>query len=225
MKFISKLFSKVTPIPNKDWSDVTIEQYYKIAELIKEQDEYTVYNLIDVLWGIDSSKLLAKDLTKYANRLQFLNKEVPNVTLKKHYTFNGRKYDSSCDLTSMSTAQFVDYNNFIKGGKYEEILSVFFIPEGHSYNDGYDILQVQNDLLQMKITDCMAAAFFFKRQLKVFCHLFQTYLIKKMKKEKMEKSLIDQFKKVDLYNLVSYPTSLLTVMQQMKNYQMPLNNQ
>lgn len=225
MKFISKLFSKVTPIPNKDWSDVTIEQYYKIAELIKEQDEYTVYNLIDVLWGIDSSKLLAKDLTKYANRLQFLNKEVPNVTLKKHYTFNGRKYDSSCDLTSMSTAQFVDYNNFIKGGKYEEILSVLFIPEGHSYNDGYDILQVQNDLLQMKITDCMAAAFFFKRQLKVFCHLFQTYLIKKMKKEKMEKSLIDQFKKVDLYNLVSYPTSLLTVMQQMKNYQMPLNNQ
>jgi len=225
MKFISKLFSKVTPIPNKDWSDVTIEQYYKIAELIKEQDEYTVYNLIDVLWSIDSSKLLAKDLTKYANRLQFLNKEVPNVTLKKHYTFNGRKYDSSCDLTSMSTAQFVDYNNFIKGGKYEEILSVLFIPEGHSYNDGYDILQVQNDLLQMKITDCMAAAFFFKRQLKVFCHLFQTYLIKKMKKEKMEKSLIDQFKKVDLYNLVSYPTSLLTVMQQMKNYQMPLNNQ
>jgi hypothetical protein len=225
MKFISNLFKKITPIPDKDWSDVTIEQYYKIADLIKEQDEYTVYNLIDILWGIDSSKLLAKDLTKYTNRLQFLNKDVPKVTLKKHYTFNGRKYDSSCDLTSMSTAQFVDYNNYLKNCKYEEILSVFFIPEGHSYNDGYDILQVQNDLLQMKITDCMAAAFFFKRQLKVFCHLFQTYLIKKMKKEKMKKNLIDQFKKVDLYSLVSYPTSLLTVMQQMKNYQMPLNNQ
>ena len=225
MKFISNLFKKITPIPDKDWSDVTIEQYYKIADLIKEQDEYTVYNLIDILWGIDSSKLLAKDLTKYTNRLQFLNKDVPKVTLKKHYTFNGRKYDSSCDLTSMSTAQFVDYNNYLKNCKYEEILSVFFIPEGHSYNDGYDILQVQNDLLQMKITDCMAAAFFFKRQLRVFCHLFQTYLIKKMKKEKMKKNLIDQTKKVDLYSLVSYPTSLLTVMQQMKNYQMPLNNQ
>jgi len=104
MKFISNLFKKITPIPDKDWSDVTIEQYYKIADLIKEQDEYTVYNLIDILWGIDSSKLLAKDLTKYTNRLQFLNKDVPKVTLKKHYTFNGREYDSRCDLTSMSTA-------------------------------------------------------------------------------------------------------------------------
>lgn len=222
MKFISKLFKKITPIQDKNWNDVTVEQYYKIADLVKEEDEYTVFNLIDILWGIDSSKLPAKDLSKYADKLQFLNKDVPKVALKKHYTFNNRKYDSSCDLTSMSTAQFIDYNNFLKGGKYEEILSVFFIPEGHQYNDGYDIKQVQNDLLQMKITDCMAAAFFFKRQLKVFCHLFQTYLIKKMKKEK---SLIDQFKKVDLYSLASYPTSLLTVMQQMKNYQMPLSNQ
>lgn len=225
MKFITNIFKKKTPIQDKNWGDVTIEQYYQIVELVKEQDDYTIYNLIDILWGIDSSKLPAKDLSKYADKLQFLNKDVPKVALKKHYTFNGRKYDSSCDLTSMSTAQFVDYNNFLKGGKYEEILSVFFIPEGHSYNDGYDVLQVQKDLLQLKITDCMAAAFFFKRQLKVFCHLFQHYLIKKMKKEKMEKNLIDQFKKVDLYSLASYPTSLLTAMQQMKNYQMPLSNQ
>lgn len=209
-------------IKQKGWKDVTLKQFYEIQELIKEQDEYTMLNLISLLWNVDASTLPAKDLTKYCKQLGFLNTELPKVTPKKSYTINGTKYNSNYGLPSMTTGQFVDYQNYLKkDGKFEDLLSVFFTPEGHKYNDGYNIDKVKEDILQLSIVDVSAMAFFFKTQLRIFCNYFQSYLIQKMKKAGMKKEDIKQFKKVDFFSLVSYPTSLLTVMQQMKSSQMP----
>lgn len=216
---------KTNNISKKDWSNVTLKQYYKIKEMIEQQDPYTFLNIIDELWGVDSSKLPAMELEKYISKLSFLKSELPTCILKKHYKINNTDYDSNCDLTTMSTAQFIDYQNYLPNQRYEQLLSVFFIPSGHSYNDGYDISKVQEDLLDLPMEVVNAAAFFFKIQLKIYCKVFQRYLIRTMKKNNVAKEAITQFKKLDLNFLVSYPTYLLTVMQQMKPYQQPSNNQ
>ena len=119
----------------------------------------------------------------------------------------------------MSTAQFIDYQNYIKNNRIEEILSCFFVPAGHSYNDGYDIEKVKKDLLSLKITDAYALAFFFELQLKMYCRLFHRYLLRSMKKAKMSKETIEATKKLDLYNLVSYPIFLNFVNAQTKDSQ------
>ena len=95
----------------KTWSDITLQQYYQIKELLTNEDEYTVLNILDVLYGIDSASLPISALSKYNNALDFLKDEIPVVDIKKKYNIHGHTYESNCELTKVSTAQFIDYQN------------------------------------------------------------------------------------------------------------------
>ncbi len=220
MKIFDKLFKRKPTIKRLSWKDISVKQYYDIVELLKSPDDYTALNLINIVYDIDSTKIPANELSAYIERMKFLEKDVEKVSPKKHYVLNGTNYESNCNLTIMSTAQFIDYQNYIKNNRIEEILSCFFVPEGHSYNDGYDIENVKKDLLSLKITDAYALAFFFELQLKMYCRLFRHYLVRSMKKAKMTKETIEATKKLDLYSLVSYPIFLNFVNAQTKDSQM-----
>ena len=53
------------------------------------------------------------------------------------------------DLSKINVAQYVDFQNFVKlplKEGMEKILSIFLIPEGCKYNDGYDIIDVQKEI-------------------------------------------------------------------------------
>ena len=182
----------------KTWSDITLQQYYQIKELLTNEDEYTALNILDVLYGIDSASLPLTELSHYNNALDFLKDEIPVVDIKKKYTINGHTYESNCELTKVSTAQFIDYQNYLKEKepKYEKLISVFFIPENHQYNEGYNIKEVQTDILHMNMCDVQSIAFFIKKQLQLFLSLFQFYLtqsIQKMNLTKEQKQkLLDQ---------------------------------
>jgi hypothetical protein len=99
--------------------------------------------LIDVVYGVDSIHLPVKDLPKYS--ISFLRDPIENVKIQDQYEINGTLYNSNAHLTEFSAAQYIDYSNYCKEDpiKYEKVLSVFFIPAGHTYNDGYDINKVQ----------------------------------------------------------------------------------
>ena len=182
----------------KTWSDITLQQYYQIKELLTNEDEYTALNILDVLYGIDSASLPLSALSKYNAALDFLKDEIPVVDIKKKYNINGHTYESNCELTKVSTAQFIDYQNYLKEKepKYEKLISVFFIPEGHTYNDGYSIKEVQTDILQLPFVDVQSIAFFIKKQFQLLLSLFQFYLtqsIQKMNLNKEQKQkLLDQ---------------------------------
>ena len=182
----------------KTWSDITLQQYYQIKELLTNEDEYTVLNILDVLYGIDSASLPLSALSKYNSALDFLKDEIPVVDIKKKYTIRGHTYESNCELTKVSTAQFIDYQNYLKEKepKYEKLISVFFIPENHQYNDGYSIQEVQDDILHMSMVDVQSVAFFIKKQFQLLLSLFQFYLtqsIHQMNLTKQQKQkLLDQ---------------------------------
>lgn len=201
----------------KTWSDITLQQYYQIKELLTNEDEYTVLNILDVLYGIDSASMPLNELAKYNSALDFLKDEIPVVDIKKKYNINGHTYDSNLELTKVSTAQFIDYQNYLKEKepKYEKLISVLFIPDGHSYNDGYNIKEVQDDILHMSMVDVQSIAFFIKKQFQLLLSLFQFYLtlsIQKMNLTKDQKQkLLDQLNAQDLSNLESFLTLPSTV--------------
>lgn len=161
---------------NAEWSDITLRQYYKIQEILATPDDYMGFNLIDIVYGVDVSNMLLTEAKTY--KLDFLKKEIEKSELKKYYVLNGRRYDSNFDLTVVSTSQFMDYNTYAnkKDKKFEELLSVFFVPEGHTYGDGYDVAQVQQDLLELDMCTVYAASFFFAKQLEIFVTLFRDSL-------------------------------------------------
>ena len=201
----------------KTWSDITLQQYYQIKELLTNEDEYTVLNILDVIYDIDSASMSISALSKYNNALDFLKDEIPVVDIKKKYNINGNTYESNCELTKVSTAQFIDYQNYLKEKqpKYEKLLSVFFIPENHQYNDGYSIQEVQDDILHMSMVDVQSIAFFIKKQLSLLLSLFQFYLTQSIQKMNLTKDqkqkLLDQLSALQLSNLESFLTLPSTV--------------
>ena len=201
----------------KTWKDITLRQFNKIQDLLQEIDEYTTLNIIDVIYDVDSANLPAMEvMNKYAHSLDFLMTTIPtNEKLKDVYTINQREYNSNINLTQMTTAQFVDYQNYTKENPVDisKCLSVFIIPKGHTYNDGYDLKQVQEDIKDLDMVTINTLAFFFK---KLYILLLETTLlcltqettqmnIPTQKKEE----IMDQLKQIDLANLASSPTSSL----------------
>lgn len=211
----------------RNWSDVTLKQYYEIRDVIVVQDDYTTFNLIDIIYGIDSQSLLMNELMPYVHTLGFLKEEPKVKRLKREYMLNGRKYEARCELGSVTAGQFVDWRNYLNHGdasdKMQNILSVFFIPKGHEYGDGYDVAQVQEDLLSLDYQTVYSAAFFFERQLRLLSRVFLHSLKNKVKKLKMEKEkkkeVIEEIKGLDLPSMISSLISLSTANLQTKSLQ------
>ena len=165
------------------WSDITLDKFYELQDILSVQDEYTLCNLIDLVYGIDSADMPVSELSKYT--IEFLSNPIDNknVKLEDIYTINGRKYSSNINLTSVTTAQFIDYSNYCKeeNKHFEKLLSVFFIPEGHNYNDGYNMSEVQQDLLQLDIVTVQSLAVFMIKQFQLFALTFQQSLVEELK--------------------------------------------
>ena len=201
----------------KTWKDITLRQFNKIQDLLQEIDEYTTLNIIDVLYCVDSADMPAMEvMNKYAHSLDFLMTTIPtNEKLKETYTINQREYNSNINLTQMTTAQFIDYQNYSKENPVDisKCLSVFIIPAGHTYNDGYDLKRVQDDIKDLDMVTINTLAFFFK---KLFVLLLEITLLcltqdtKKMNIPTQKKEeILNQLKQIDLASLASSPTSSL----------------
>ena len=205
------------------WENITLKQFYEIQSILSVTDDWTALNLIDAIYNVDCQNLPVNQLSKFD--ISFIKEPIPEVKLKKYYTLNGVKYNSNYDITKVTVAQFIDYQNYLKEPeiRLEKLLSVFFMPDGcKDYNTGYDIIKVQEDLLDLPIPVAQSIGFFFGRQFKLLFLIFRYYLIKQVKKLKMEKTkkkeLIADIRKMDLWGLASSLTSLNTVKSQMKQY-------
>lgn len=203
-------------LSNMNWSNISLDKFEKIQKILEVQDEYTVLNLIDLIYDVDSSEMTINEVKKYS--IEFLKEPVKTVKLKDEYEINGTVYNSNFNLTILTAAQFIDYQNYLKEENKDiaKILSVFFIPQGHKYNDGYDMAKVQKDIRTgLDIETVESAGFFFIRQLKIFAHHFQSSLIQSVKKMEMEKTqkklLIKELELMDLVSLASFHSSFSTV--------------
>ena len=175
------------------WNDVTVSQFLELQELIKIEDETDrLLAIIELFFGEDAVNLPLYEFNKKIKELDFLKTEVPKNHIVNTATVNGRKYKVDALVGHISTAQYVDFTNYMKEDPEKNItkcLSVFFIPEGHKYNDGYDMLQVIDDMGSLPIDIAMSESFFFSRQYKKFIKIFQSYSIKKIKKTDLPKEV------------------------------------
>lgn len=68
------------------------------------------------------------------------------------------------DLRKITTAQYIDFQAFAPGGEktLPQLLSVFLVPKGRAYNDGYDVAPVQQAIRdQLPVSDVLALSAFF----------------------------------------------------------------
>lgn len=179
------------------WTDITYRTLLDIREAANIEDENErVYAIMEAVFGEDVLDLPLKDFNEKCKELQFLQKEIPNDLHVKDIKVNGREYYFDGLLGKITTAQYIDFQNYQKNNDEQKSFSVFIIPKGHKYNDGYDMEQVFNDILDIPVPVLFSASFFLSRQFELFIRIFRRYSIKQMKKLGLPKEAMENLEKV-----------------------------
>ena len=188
------------------WANITYRQLLDIRETVNIEDENErVYAIMEAVYGEDVLNLPLKDFNEKCKELSFLQKPIPNDLHVKNIKVNGREYYFDGLLGKITTAQYIDFQNYLKNEDEQKTFSVFIIPKGHSYNDGYDMEQVFNDILDVPVPILFSASFFFIRQFELFIKIFRRYSIKQMKKTGLPKEVMENLEKV-----VNLSTTMMT---------------
>lgn len=183
----------------KSWDAITWKEYEQLEQIMLSDipSDYKAVHLVAVLTGLDVATIENLSITefqKFLPALEFLQTEPETHIHQFDYTVNGRNYKFRGRLTEITTAQYIDYRAYMQEEKKDvvKLFSCFLVPEGHDYNDGYDMEQVQSDIGDMCWLDVRAAAFFFRTQLATFILILKQYLKKTMKSAKATKKDIKQ---------------------------------
>ena len=179
------------------WNDISYRQLLDIREAANVEDENErVCAIMEAVFGESVLDLPLKEFTEKCKELSFLQKEIPNDLHVKNIKVNGREYYFDGLLGKITTAQYIDFQNYQKNNDEQKVFSVFIIPKGHKYNDGYDMEQVFNDILDIPVPVLFSASFFFSRQFELFIKIFRRYSIKQMKKLGLPKEAIENLEKI-----------------------------
>jgi len=108
--------------------------------VIKIEDENErMFEIAKIFYGEEVLNLPLAEFSQKFSKLKFLTEEIPTQLSVKTVEVNGRKYYFDGLLGKISTAQYIDFQNYNKLEDESKVYSVFFIPEGHQYGDGYDM--------------------------------------------------------------------------------------
>lgn len=192
------------------WEEITVKQYYEILEILREDvgDALEMNSrLIDCIWKIDSADIPVIRFSYYLDELQFLNKPYEPKTPKKEYVVKGVKFRPTLDVSKITTAQYVDFQELVKTEDHKLMLNVLFIQDGKEYGE------VDNsDLLweNLPLTDYSDVMFFFLHLLDSL--MMDTLNSSKKILKKMYRKEKDPQKKEELMNqMVQIHQALLQV--------------
>lgn len=172
-----KVFNKLKDISDLDAVDYEIE-------------------LLSILCDCSIDDILDLSLTEYSKirkDAQFVaNYPECEGDIPDKLTINGNKYYICKNLKQVTTAQYIDYQSYLKEGErhFEYLLSCFIIPEGKEYGKDYDIDDVIKDILELDVVKVEKISFFFLNlflaSIEVSVNYWESTLKKMLKKEKNE---------------------------------------
>ena len=176
----------------KHLKDLTIKEFYSYNEMLT-MDEPDIFGIFE-LFGLDAINMPFDKFNEKWTEIQQMSLIPKGV--ERVYTIKGKRFKAELNHLKLSAGQFIDFQTYMRDFKLEEILSVFLIPQyrkwgrwrTHKYNDGYDVIEVQEHLLEnmpigiaQDITD-----FFFKSSIKLL-EVMKGFLEKKEWKERAKR--------------------------------------
>lgn len=165
-----------------DYRDLTIGKYTtEILPLVKKAGDMEPLDLqvalIAALNGMTEQEVLnlpVPEYTQYALATKFLERPLDmgrKGRIASRYTLGDFVLIPVRDFEKMTAGQFIDFQQLC--GDVEKnavpLLSVYLVPAGKNYNDGYDIREVQRAIADnLSVQDSMEVlAFFLAKSLKL----------------------------------------------------------
>lgn len=135
----------------RSFNELPIGKYFQIKEELTDitDDQERVFTLIAVLCEVeveDVYKSPMKELSALINEIKWFSEPVKPSKAPRRIKLGDYVLKPSYDVKNINVQQYIDYSIFSKDREkfYVENLCTFLIPEGKVYNDGYDIVEVQN---------------------------------------------------------------------------------
>lgn len=200
-----------------DYSNLPIGKYYEILDICNsdlskiEKDLAVIAVLLDVTED-EVYKLKPEEVYELQQQLKFLSKPAKDAKKKfKKLKIADKTYRIVSKLDELNIGQYVDFQfNWNKDylTNLPQILSIFLIPEGCKYNEGYDIVEVQQAIKDnLSIEAALNIAFFLRRKsvdlIKsrlLYCRLMLMMTKLRMKDKKLKaqmKELIQKYKTLE----------------------------
>lgn len=189
-----------------NYNDLTIGKYQEIQAVLDGEvvEEYaTNISLVAILADMTEDEVMSLDLKEYKvlnQKLTFLMEEPPRRMVADKYKIGGFELETMLAVDKMTVAQYVDYQTFVKDmDKYlVEMLSIFLIPKGKKYNEGYDIVEVQKAIRDnLSIVDAMSLSAFFLLWYQSLTKATLISLTKKLKRMKRKMKEKEQIQKME----------------------------
>ena len=155
----------------KGWQDITVNVFKKLKSVeLGNGDMIDNLNaniqLLSILCDCDEDEIASlsrNEFSKLLSQTEFL-KNMPKSKIQDKYVVNGKRYDVFLSLKEMSVAQYIDFQSYSKDKEryFNELLTVFLIPHGKNYGEGYNVADVAEEVgNHLSIVDAYSILFFF----------------------------------------------------------------
>lgn len=194
------------------YNKLSIRKYREIMNILAEdispiEKDIAIIALLQDISEDDVYHLSPIEINNLQGQMEFLHHPTSKNKNYKSIVINGNKYKVTKDLNEINVAQYIDFQTIWNNNDYmqhlPEILSIFIIPDGFEYNEGYDIQQLRNDIDEyLDIETATNIAFFLQKQLVnsildnlLYCRLTIWWQAMKAKDKKVKKQLKEMNKK------------------------------
>lgn len=187
------------------WEEITVRQYYEILEILREDvgDALELNaRLIDCIWGIDSADIPVIRFSWYLDELKFLQEPYEPKLPKKEYKVKDKVFKPILDVSKITTAQYIDFQELVKRNDHKLLLNVLFIEDGKEYGEADNADLLWENLTLDAYSDVL---YFFQRLLldlmKDTLNSSKKILRKEYRREKdpqKKQELMDQMVKIHL---------------------------
>lgn len=152
-----------------NYAEMPVGAFQKIERIVDSGEDTNAQNLaiLGVLTGKSEDELLDLPIGEFRSLMdgaEFLCTRPPVAKPKKAYKFGGWDCEVVAEMRKLTAGQYIDFQNYMhgEGDKYVEVLSCVLIPKGKTYNNGYDMLELQEGIRNdMCILDAEAVRAFF----------------------------------------------------------------
>ena len=155
-----------------NYNTLTLGLYLDIDAVLQSDAEEIdkQVRIIALLDGTTPEAVLALPLKEYSAKAaatEFLRHDCPPISAPSRVISGDLVLIPTKDFTNITTAQYVDFQTFSKGGtaKLPELIAVLLVPEGCNYNDGYDVAQVVRVVRDLPLPVALGLSAFFFGQL------------------------------------------------------------
>lgn len=188
------------------YDKLSIAKYRELMDLDKTDEMQYSIDILAILSEYTEDELMEMPLDDFSalmSKTNFLYKQVDKIDWKhlgNKLTINGKKYTIIKNAKKMTAGQYIDYKSYINNGDFIKmlpyILTVFIIPDGCKYGDGYDVEELANELnnsLSIKMALCISDFFLHQSKLSMLISIRSLrWMMKRMTKKEKNQETIKQ---------------------------------